>query len=77
VGAPAIPIQESRVLVMTKFMVRFSVAQAFTPGSETGGAIKAPLMGLLKLTLFSYPGVNAWAAEKLFKLTHYRVVHLS
>ena len=58
-------------------MVRFSVAQAFTPGSETGGAIKAPLMGLLKLTLFSYPGVNAWATEKLFKLTHYRVVHLS
>jgi hypothetical protein len=25
-------------------------------------------MGLLKLTLFSFPGVNAWATEKSFKL---------
>jgi hypothetical protein len=53
-------------------MVKVSLAQAFTPGSETGGAIKAPLMGLSKLTAFSFPGVNAWATEKSFKLEHHQ-----
>jgi hypothetical protein len=32
--------------------VWFSPAQAFTPGWETAGDIKAHLMGLLKLTAF-------------------------
>ena len=50
-------------------MVGFSVAQAFTPGLETGGVIKAPLMGLLNLTALLFPGVNAWATEKvIFKI---------
>ena len=43
----------------------FSVAQAFTPGLKTGGVIKAPLMGLLNLTALLFPGVNAWATEKV------------
>src|SRR6185369_11341096 len=31
-----------------------------------------PLMGLLKLTPFSTPGVNPWATEKSFKLGRYQ-----
>jgi hypothetical protein len=50
-------------------MVRFSVAQAFTPGVRKSLAIKAPLMGLFKLIHLSYPGVNAWAIE--VPLGHY------
>jgi hypothetical protein len=38
---------------------------------EKGRAIKAPLMGLLKLTLFHSPGVNAWATKRLFEWGHY------
>ena len=49
----------------------FSLAQAFTPGCETGGATEAPLMGLLKLSRLRSPGVNAWATEKSFNLGHY------
>ena len=30
-----------------------------------------PLMGLLKISAFRVPGVNAWAREKQFKLGHY------
>jgi hypothetical protein len=33
----------------------FSVAQAFTPGLEMVGTIKAPLMGLLKTNLSFVP----------------------
>jgi hypothetical protein len=39
---------------------------------RTEGGVKAPLMGLLKLDPFSFPGVNAWATEKSFKLGHHR-----
>src|SRR4030095_13738243 len=53
-------------------IVMFSLAQAFTPGSEIPGALKAPLMGLLKTIGFHAPGVNAWATENSFKLGHHR-----
>jgi hypothetical protein len=40
----------------------FYIAQAFTPGDESGLVSKAPLMGLNAFTV-SHPGVNAWATE--------------
>jgi len=33
-------------------------------------------MGLLKITAFRVPGVNAWAREKQFKLGHYQILKL-
>jgi hypothetical protein len=58
-------------------VVGFSLAQAFTPGLETGGVIKAPLMGLLNLTALLFPGVNAWATENvIFRITTLSVLQL-
>jgi hypothetical protein len=56
---------------MTKFHRPVFCSPGVYAWVRTGGDTKAPLMGLLKLSILSSPGVNAWATEKLFKLGHY------
>ena len=50
----------------TNFNVKFSLAQAFTPGKNRR-CTKPHLMGLLKLTPYSFPVVNASATKKLVR----------
>jgi len=76
IDRPLIPAENLRltaedrfeIWVVTNFIDWFSLAQAFTPGRETEGVLKAPLMGLLGLNALLLPGVNAWATEKLFQI---------
>src|SRR6185503_3914316 len=52
----------------------FSVAQAFTPGYEKRVSFESPINGALIALPVSHPGVNAWATEKLTRLSGHHLI---